>query len=160
MIVNRTAYSNGGHSIINFVYRLIMFSSERMNKDVGPFFGPWSRGGPILSAEWYAKSSGIRRVFGSWPKAASFAAANLRFDWIRRLVYDVHIQFYVWAQLTINLNKFLCWKIYASRFFGDMKRQFDDWKIAEIDHNREFIMSEVHFDIIICNVEEISFQTW
>ena len=38
MMVRRTVYSKGGHSIRNFVSRRIRFDSRRMKREVGPSF--------------------------------------------------------------------------------------------------------------------------
>lgn len=83
MIVNNTAYSKGGHSMMNRVYFLIGLSSVRINNDVGPppggfssFFGP-----PILSAKRWApfrpKCPPPKESCWCPASTASWAASNL-----------------------------------------------------------------------------------
>lgn len=86
MIVNNTAYSKGGHSMMNRVYFLIGLSSVRINNDVGPppggfssFFGP-----PILSAKRWApfrpKCPPPKESCWCPASTASWAASNLARD--------------------------------------------------------------------------------
>lgn len=87
MIVNNTAYSKGGHSMMNRVYFLIGLSSVRMNNDVGPppggfssFFGP-----PILSAKRWApfrpKCPPPKESCWCSASTTSWAASNLNRRW-------------------------------------------------------------------------------